>query len=239
MANLSGKGGMTQRKLIAVWKDSNQTTLEGNREGRVTGAYIDIQLDQSDLTPEDIAAGKGQANPHLNNQLETYNDKATGEEKKAMNHRTWYSARQIASMTGKLQGARGDDIAFSKTEDGRNVVSFTADVISRKYTDNDGKSRTRFLVACPKDLDNVKPEDMAKAQAFNEKHAITPHPGFNADELLGKQDAVTAAAKDQRKAQYEATQEMQADKSVEAEAEADNGFVELLPDDLDLASALG
>lgn len=219
MANFSGKGSMGKRDLIAVWRESQQTTLEGTVDGQVTGAYLDIQLDQSGLTDTDIAEGKAQTNPHLENRLVEYTDRDTGETKKAMDHTVWYSARQMAAMSGGQVPQQGAD--------GRYVMAFNADIINRQYTDKEtGQSRTRLLVACPKDLDKVKPEDRARAESFNEKHQIVSkdYSTFDVSELLNKQDASMKGARMQRDEKAAVAElEQQAESQVEAE---DEGFAE-------------
>lgn len=217
MANFRGKGSMTQRPLIAVWKDSQYTTLEGTSDGQVTGAYVDVQLDQSDLTPEDVKAGKAQTNPHLQNTLTEYKDRETGEMKKSMDHTVWYSIRQLNAMSGG---------GFpKKTEDGRNVLAFTSSIGSRQVKDKESdEPKTRMLVLCPKSLDKVPAEDLEKVKAWNEKHTITPKPGFDAS-ILEKQEAVVAAAKKYRDEQRAASKAAELEAKA-PEAAVDEDFVE-------------
>lgn len=49
------KGSMKQRNLIAVWTSDNLTR---DKNGKVNGAWIDVQFDQHEFCPDDQDGSK-------------------------------------------------------------------------------------------------------------------------------------------------------------------------------------
>lgn len=198
MANLRGVGGMKQRNLIASFADAQVT----KKDGKVTGAYLTVELDQSTMTQKDAKAGKADTNPYIESHAAKGKD---GQE--FVSHNVWYSQSQIDAM----QNA-GKSVVQS---DGRTAIAFKADVQKSK----DGKTgETRMIVLTPKDPAKAKDaEERAKIEKYNEMHPIgaSDNTKFGKDSLA-KQEKITTLAKENRPAKEAPGAEMQAEQQAEA-----------------------
>lgn len=150
MARFVGKGSMKQVPLIAMW---NEKQVTHNNEGEMTGAYLDIQVDQSNLTDLDVLQGKAQANPSL--------DTHTTRDGR-VSHGVWYSMDQINTMASVGGPA---DAGVTKNGNRRMAMVFSADVMPKG--DN---GRKHMVVLLP------KTSDSEADKAYNEKHPIAPSP---------------------------------------------------------------
>lgn len=201
MANLKGVGGASQRNLIASYKDSQVT----EKDGKVTGAFLTVEIDQSVMTQKAAKEGKADTNPYLASKETVGKDGTT-----YVSHTEWYSQGQIDAMR-----AAGDE---AKQEDGRTAIAFKSDIAIYKATD---ERPTRVLAVIPKDLSKAKDDaEFAKMQAYNEKHPIgkSDNKKFG-PKTLASQEKITGLAKASRQAAL-AKAAPEAEKSAEAEAEA-------------------
>lgn len=199
MANLRGVGGMKQLNLIASWKDSQVT----EKDGKVTGAYLTVEKDQTMISQKDAKAGKADTNPYLESH------EAEGTNGKYTSHNVWYSQSQIDAM--KSIGA------FAKQEDDRNAVAFKADVQKSK---NEKTGESRIIVLTPKDASKAAtPEDKAKIEKYNEAHPFGPSDNKKFDgKSLVKQEKITAIAKANRPVR-DVSASVENEKAAEAEPE--------------------
>lgn len=203
MATLRGPGAMKQLPLMAVWSDSQVTK---NNEGKVTGCYLDVQVNQSDMTQKDAKGGKADSNPHL----ESHNASINGS--KIVSHTVWYSQQQMDAMQSV-----GTTI---KQENGKNACAFTADVMARSNP-KEPDAQKRVVVLLPKDPSRAKdPEEAKKMEAYNEAHPVSGAPkGFN-EKSLAKQEKITAIAKSVKAAAKSKSAEAAVEKTAETQAEA-------------------
>ena len=150
MARFVGKGSMKQVPLIAMW---NEKQVTHNNEGKMTGAYLDIQVDQSNLTDLDVLKGKAQGNPSL----DTHKTRDG-----RVSHGVWYSMDQINAMASV-----GGPSEYGVTKNGNKqfAMAFAADVMPK--SDN---GRRHMVVLLPKGSDNEADK------AYNEKHPVVPSP---------------------------------------------------------------
>lgn len=217
MANLTKEaGGFTQRKLMASFTPSQVT--RDKKTGEVTGAFVTVQIDQSDRTMEDAKAGKCDTNPYLNS------SEVQGEDGKTfVSHNIWYGARQMRMAT-----QCGSYANIGTKENPVYGLTFTADLAS--VTDPETK-KTKAIARMPKDVAGLKAAEeaakaalaqatgndraekqkaleeatkaVAEATAYNQKHPFTPGPKPTA-EMFKRQADITAAAKEARDAAKQA-----------------------------------
>lgn len=115
MKGISGPGGTSGKNLIAVYKDAQVIKDEnGNRKG----AYLQVMLDQSNLTKTALKNNPQLADndPYLVHQ-KTKQDKTTSS--------TYYSDKQLQA----IEQAAGGPIA---QKDGSNLLAFKGDIMKAK-----------------------------------------------------------------------------------------------------------
>ncbi|MEY8312875.1 hypothetical protein AALA61_12990 [Oscillospiraceae bacterium 42-9] len=148
--------------LIAVWTDQD---VVKKSDGSVKGVYLDIQVDQSDLSRKDVQKGAGFSSPSVHYAY------SQNPERKA--NKVFYTARQMDMIQG----------VGTTTEAGKvHGCSFTANVYNRKTPS--GKDTSFVLL--PKD------EAMAKSNAelddirwYNSQNRLQPskHESFGPGKL--------------------------------------------------------
>lgn len=204
MATLRGPGAMKQVPLIAVWSE-NQITK--NKEGQPTGAYLDVQVNQSGMTQKAAKEGKADSNPHI----ESHQADIKGQQ--IVSHTVWYSQQQMEAMQSV-----GTTV---QQENGKYACAFGADLMARSNP-KDPSAGKRVVVLLPKDLSKAAtPEDAKKIEEYNAAHPVSGAPkGFN-EKSLAKQEKITSIAKSVRAEAMKAkSAEKAAAKDVEAQAEA-------------------
>lgn len=164
MAKFRGKGSMTQVPLQVYYSDQQITK---NRAGEMTGVYLDVQVDQSGFTDQDVLSGKAQTNPHLDTH-KTNNGRTS--------HSVWYSKHQFDAMLSV-----GKPVPLSVGNHVRNVIGLQADLMAK-----DG----HVVVLTPKDVNKVNTvSERAEILSYNSKHELNASPnalsaGFGIDESM-------------------------------------------------------
>lgn len=201
MATLKGPGAMKQLPLMAVWSE-NQVTK--GKDGQVTGCYLDVQVNQSEMTQKDAKAGKADTNPHL----ESHKAEINGSN--IVSHTVWYSKQQMDAMQSV-----GTTV---KQSDGKMACGFTADVMARSNP-KDPNAQKRVVVLLPKDPSKAKDaEEAKKIEDYNAAHPVSGASKKFGPDSLAKQEKITSLAKAARTKAKAA--EATAEKSAEVEAEA-------------------
>lgn len=162
--------------LLAIWSDKHVTRNGATHEA--DGAYVDVQVDQSNMTASDARAGKASSNPHI----ETYPRTDEKYPKMDVLHSVWYSKSQLDAMM-----AAGETVKSS----GKNVCAFTANI--GRVASKDGK-KGRTIVLLPKDPSKASNEDeRRKIDAYNSRNPVGKSANERVDEgILERQDRVTA-----------------------------------------------
>lgn len=149
--------------LIAVWNDSD---VRYNKDGTPKGAYIDVQVDQSNLTEQEMKSGKGYGNPSISR---VYAGLKGG---KPVSE--FYTQRQLDMMTGV-----GTTVDYGS----KHGCSFTANVYTR-VNEETGKSKS--FVCLPKDEAKAKDaRDLKSIQWYNDVNKVSGscHDNFSQDDL--------------------------------------------------------
>lgn len=168
MAMLKGKGAMTQRDLVGVWRESD-VTYDSN--GKMTGAYIDMQLSQCNMSPDVIGQsamqvafdnGEVQRVPSINTVLNEHGEQEP--------KRVWYSTSQIDRMAKASPGGCVSQCRFDELE--YNGVCVKANIAPLKNL----RTGERNVVALlPKDPGKAKTdEERAKIEKYNERNGFGP-----------------------------------------------------------------
>lgn len=227
MARLRGPGALKQVPLLAMYTDRDVVFDE---QGNKKGVWMDVQVDQSQLTKDDIRSGKGDPNPHLNSHCLT-----NEEGNSVISHRTFYTARQFDKMCGDAgKKAIVTDSHYSAEVDWqtalmtmssdpqtvqmgymavangakRHAVPLIANVAFVKQRDEFGKESDykQAIVLLPKDhKQHETPEESAKIDAYNARNQVSVRKVMPT--VFAKQDAVTQDAREARdeRAQRERT----------------------------------
>ncbi|MDO4595509.1 MAG: hypothetical protein Q4B30_00820 [Coriobacteriaceae bacterium] len=203
MANLRGEGAFKGVNLI-VHAPANRVVK--NEDGTIKGRYLDVQVDQSMVSPDKVAEGKREvdSNPHLASVRKDHPQGGT-----YVDHKAYYSESQYQAMVAAANTVDPNKKQRPKVatlENGDTVLGIVADV--RK------NASKQLIVATDKPM---------TANHGNSRFGKT---------VLDRQAAVTAAAKEvraARRAEKAAELEAQADAQAaapSAEAEAEAPFAE-------------
>lgn len=157
MVNFEDKKSTRNVPLIAVWKD-NQVMSNSNREGKTwtNAVFLDVQIDQSQLSVDDIKAGKGLSDPHL----------GVGREYRSVHgyDGVGYGVHYWINQLKDIQSA-GTTVDMGDTH----ACAFTANVFP--VPDRGGLT----LVMTPKEVQaNDTPEVVAKKEKFNSFNQVKP-----------------------------------------------------------------
>lgn len=149
--------------LIAVW---DLKDVRRNKDGTVKGAYVDMQVDQSGLTKDEVKSGRGFASPSVHF--------AYSKNPEQKPNKVFYTKRQLDDIlsVGKVANAG------SKTG-----VSFTGNVYTKT---NENTCKQTSWVLTPKDPANAKTkEDMDNIAWYNRENALGKsfHEEFTSDTL--------------------------------------------------------
>lgn len=181
MVRFEGKGSMTQRNLVAIWRDENLTRGE---DGKATGAWIDVQMAQPDKCAdyyggdvnkacEAIARDDAQRDPSINVRLKKDGSTYTKP--------VWYSRAQMRQMAA----ANGGKL-FEQVDDKGTVyaASFKASVAPLR---DKRTGRTNMVVLMPKDPSRAKDDvGRAKIEKYNARNKIGPSDFGKANEVFLK-----------------------------------------------------
>ena len=187
-----------QRDLIAVFTDAQITR---DKDGKPSGAYMDVQLDQSNVAKKDLAKAKIDTNPSIESHKSQIKAKDGKPATEIVSHTVWYAQSQIDAMRNV-----GKEV---KQSTGENLIAFNADLQTVKAKDAKGVliGGSKTIVLTPKVASaTATPEQVAKISAYNKMHPFgesTNAAKINAKTLV-KQDAVTAFAKTARDARVAA-----------------------------------
>lgn len=176
-ARNASRGHQKNQPLIAVWTDED---IRYDATGKPKGAMVDIQVDQSQLTPEDIKAGKGFSSPSVHY--------AYSQNPERKPNKLFYTQNQLDMM----QGA-----GITVTAGNTHGCSFTANV----YTRSSGTNKDTSFVCLPKDESRAKNSDeLSDIRWYNIMNPLqgSIHKTFLAKDLRN-QFAVTAAVRDMTK----------------------------------------
>lgn len=132
MKGISGPGGTTGKNLIAVYKDTQ--VINDEATGDRKGAYLQVMLDQSNLTKTAL-----KKNPALadNDPYLAHHKTKSGQNTSSV----FYSDKQLA----KLEAAAGSAIS---QKDGSKLLAFKGD-ISKATAEHGGQ---KYIVNTAKDL---------------------------------------------------------------------------------------
>ena len=187
MAKFEGKGSMTQRNLVAMWRDENLTR---NDDGKVTGAWIDVQLAQPDKCPDyyggdynqavdAIVRDDAQKDPSIN----VRSKKDGGTYVKPV----WYSRSQIRQMAA----ANGGKL-FEQADDKGTVyaASFKGNVAPLKDMRT---GKTNMVVLMAKDPSRAKDDtEREKIEKYNVHNKLGPSDFGKADEVFLKRQSMAS-----------------------------------------------
>lgn len=151
------------QSLIAVWDIKD---VRRNKDGTVKGAYVDMQVDQSGLTKDEVKSGRGFASPSVHF--------AYSKNPEQKPNKVFYTKRQLDDIlsVGKVANAG------SKTG-----VSFTGNVYTKT---NESTGKQTSWVLTPKDPANAKTkEDMDNIAWYNRENALgkSIHEEFTSETL--------------------------------------------------------
>lgn len=170
-SNMASKDMHLDEPLIAVWSDSD---VRYDKDGKPKGAYLDIQVDQSGLTQEQIRAGKGYSSPSVHY---AYVNTVAAEP-----HKQFYTQRQLDMML---------DVGTTADYGDKHGCSFTANVYTR-VNENTGNGTS--FVCLPKDASTAKSaEDLAAIEWYNETNKLrgSQHEAFGPDDLKRQFDVTS------------------------------------------------
>ena len=157
MADFTKASGnsMNGVNMIAVIRPNrviHQKDKAGKETDKIAAQFVDIMVDNSTLSAEDIKVGKGQANPNLYSRAVTYQDK-DGNSKQGFNNGIKFSVDQVEAIK-----AAGEGNSLTK-EDGTIYVPFKADLMYLRENvvdksgevvkDEDGKPQKRNVGFLP------------------------------------------------------------------------------------------
>lgn len=150
MAFLDTRDERKSRNLLATWTDKQ---VVRDDEGEMKGIYLDVQLDQSHLTPMDVVGGKAQYNPHLAGAFDHRQDDG---KLCSDRHLKYYSRYQFDQMMAVSEPIQVGDV---------HAIAFNANVFPSK---NKQTGDTDFVVCCEKDINKAQtPEDIERIDAYN------------------------------------------------------------------------
>ncbi|MBD5584296.1 MAG: hypothetical protein HDQ88_04385 [Clostridia bacterium] len=156
MAKFETAESMKGLRLVAV-TSSRQATH--NDKGDVTGNYIDVQVDQTHLTQDDIRKGKALVNPSI----ETHKTK-----KGKFSHSVWYGLDQMKHFEDVAPWT----VAYGAHADGSvsafHYLPFVGNIYPRDMKDGSRK----FVVLCPRDPGSVPDDQRRKVIEYNERNQI-------------------------------------------------------------------
>ncbi|MBD5584294.1 MAG: hypothetical protein HDQ88_04375 [Clostridia bacterium] len=168
MAVLKGKGAMTQRDLVGIWRESD-VTYDSN--GNMMGAYIDMQLSQCNLSPDVIGQaamqvafdnGEVQRVPSINTVLDEHGE----QEPKGV----WYSKSQIGKMAESSPGGCVSQCRFDESD--YMGVCVRANIAPLK---NLRTGERNMVVLLPKDPGKASTdEERTKIEKYNERNGFGP-----------------------------------------------------------------
>lgn len=136
MADFTKASGNSMKgvELIAVIHNGRtvpKKTKDGKDTNEIGARFVDVMVDNSSLTADDIKAGKGQTDPNLYSRKVTYTDKTTGEPKEGYDNGIRFSENQVDA----IKAAGGANILTK--EDGTMYVPFKADLMNLKMATRD------------------------------------------------------------------------------------------------------
>lgn len=136
MADFTKASGNSMKgvELIAVIHNGRtvpKKTKDGKETDEIGARFVDVMVDNSTLTADDIKAGKGQSDPNLYSRRVTYTDKTTGEHKTGYDNGIRFSENQVNA----IKAAGGNNILTK--DDGTMYVPFKADLMNLKITTRD------------------------------------------------------------------------------------------------------
>ena len=136
MADFTKASGNSMKgvELIAVIHNGRtvpKKTKDGKDTNEIGARFVDVMVDNSSLTTDDIKAGKGQTDPNLYSRKVTYTDKTTGEPKEGYDNGIRFSENQVDA----IKAAGGANILTK--EDGTMYVPFKADLMNLKMATRD------------------------------------------------------------------------------------------------------
>lgn len=195
-SQLKGKTIFNDINCIAVWKDKDVTY---NKSGQVTGAYVDVQLDQSSLTLEQINKGQGYSSPSLHC--------SSNKDPKCGMNQVWYTKKQLDIMQ-----------KFGSTADMGDThgCSFTSNLMS-KTNSKTGQKTT--IVLLPKEYkEGMSAEDEANVSAYNHFNQVKPsiHGDFIVNDLK-QQFAVTNKVRSMTEFNVDKVQQRESETSYQVE----------------------
>lgn len=177
MAIFRGKGSMSQVPLIATF---NEKQVLRNAKGEMTGVYLEVQVDESNLSELDVMQGKAQISPWL----DTHKSKAG-----PYLHDVFYNAEQAKALSKVGSMYHYDDTANGNK---KYVMMFSADV---RYRDKDDFSHA--VVAFPDGTGNVRPPsvspnamDVVEARGYRALGMDKARPGYPKPETMAMQQHV-------------------------------------------------
>lgn len=180
MAKFNSKDDMKNVPLIAMISDKQ---VKKNADGKILGYWVDLQVDQSNLTTEDAKAGRAQTNPSLCSRKSNNG--------KYVDHTVYYTAKQVEKMR-----AVGTTVSLSN---GKSATAFTS-CVGKK---DDGKGNSFYLAMLPKDLlPSLTPEELAKVEYYNKMNPISGPDYEFTKESLYNHGKVTKDAKFYRDQKY-------------------------------------
>ncbi|MBD5585070.1 MAG: hypothetical protein HDQ88_08305 [Clostridia bacterium] len=161
MAKFNSKSEMKNVPVIAMISDKQ---VKKNADGKILGYWVDLQVDQSNLTVEDARNGRAQTNPSLSSH--------TARNGKYVDHGVYYTTNQVDIMRGV-----GTTVPTAKGC----AIAFTTNLFEKK----DGKGNSCVLAMLPKDLEFAKtPEERAKIEYYNKMNPISgPNYEFTKESL--------------------------------------------------------
>lgn len=143
MANL--KNGRKNLNLMAVFTDKQVTY---NKEtGQPSGAFLDIQIDQSDLSEDLARQGKGDPNPHIENVSVSFRNK-NGQRQTMVEHTRWYNMNQLNMMR---------EVGYESVSGNTHAIQFNGTVTMTKSREVDGSEGMHVIVVCPTNKNMLKP----------------------------------------------------------------------------------
>jgi len=207
MAQVFRRGGWQQRNLIASWNNDNET--KSKETGKVTGAFLDVQIDQlllfqkngkdrplstDDPETKKLVKTEAEGNPHIESQ---YQPSSFGGME---SHHVWYSTEQISDMKKAGQTIENQTNFGPGSASGQGprcnqtAIAFKADLRKARYNK---AGETRVVVTTPANTANAKSDlERNKMVKYNESHPMGPsdNKDFN-NNSLARQDSIARLAR--------------------------------------------
>lgn len=121
MANFKkGEGSSLYGNDLIFRIDESKVVYSSVEPDKVIGQPIDVMISNAQVSAEDIAAGKGQSNPHFANRKSSYMD--ANKEKVYVNHNEYYQPSQVAD----IKATSGDNKVVKESYDGKKVTYYAA-----------------------------------------------------------------------------------------------------------------